>query len=30
MVVGVTFFINAHNTKTQAESRFCDVYFTRN
>jgi hypothetical protein len=29
MVVGVTFFINAHNTKTQAESRFCDVYFTR-
>lgn len=29
-VVGVTFFINAHNTKTQAESRFCDVYFTKN
>jgi hypothetical protein len=29
MVVGVTFFINSHNTKTQAESRFCDVYFTR-
>jgi hypothetical protein len=30
MVVGVTFFINAHKTKTQAESRFCDVYFTKN
>jgi len=29
-VVGVTFFINAHNTKTRAESRFCDAYFTRN
>jgi len=28
-VVGVTFFINAHNTKTQAESRFCDAYFSR-
>jgi hypothetical protein len=22
--------INAHNTKTQAESHFCDVYFTKN
>ena len=29
VVVGVTFFINAHNTKSHAESRFCDVYFTR-
>ncbi len=29
-VVGVTFFINAHNTKSQAESRFCDVYFSKN
>ena len=30
MIVGVTFFINAHNTKTQAESRFCDAFFSRN
>jgi hypothetical protein len=29
-VVGVTFFINAHNTKTRAESRFCEAYFTKN
>ena len=29
-VVGVTFYINAHNTKTRAESRFCDAYFTKN
>ncbi|NPV04188.1 MAG: DUF3047 domain-containing protein [Syntrophaceae bacterium] len=29
-VVGVTFFINAHNTKTQAESLFCDAYFSKN
>ena len=29
-VVGVTIFINAHNTKSQAESRFCDAYFSRN
>ena len=29
-VVGVTFFINAHNTKSRAESRFCDAYFSRN
>ena len=29
-VVGVTFFINAHNTKSQAESLFCDAYFSKN
>ena len=29
-VVGVTFFINAHNTKSRAESRFCDAYFSKN
>ena len=29
-VVGVTFFINAHNTKSQAESMICDAYFSRN
>jgi len=29
-VVGVTFYINAHNTKTHAESRFCDAYFSKN
>jgi hypothetical protein len=29
-VVGVTFFINAHNTKSQAESRFCEAYFSKN
>lgn len=29
-VVGVTFFINAHNTKSRAESLFCDAYFSKN
>ncbi|HNU84267.1 MAG: DUF3047 domain-containing protein [Pseudomonadota bacterium] len=29
-VVGVTFFINSHNTGSRAESRFCEAYFSKN